>query len=260
MILAVDIGNTNTVLGLFNGRSLVKSWRLNTASTRTIDESWVAIKMLTEDAQYNLKELGGIVLGSVVPKETFVFKKMCEYYLQRTPFEVNGKLNLPIRLDVESSEEAGADRIANVYAAGKLYGKPSVVVDYGTATTFDVIDEEGNFIGGAIAPGIETSANYLFEKAALLHRIDFKIPGSAIGHDTRTNLDSGILFGASDQLDGMVKRIMDEKGWSDIPVIITGGLGKVIGGIAKTDVLFDDDLTLKGLYHIYHDLNKSKTM
>jgi len=255
MILAVDIGNTNSVLGIFDDGTLAKSWRLNTASTRTIDESWVAIKMLTEDAHFDLKSIEGIVLGSVVPKETFIFKKMCEYYLNKTPLEVNGNLKLDINLDIDSPGDAGADRIANVYAAGKLYGKPSIVVDYGTATTFDVIDERGNFIGGAIAPGIETSANYLFEKAALLHRIDFNIPGSAIGHDTRTNLDSGILFGASDQLDGMVKRIMDEKGWSDIPVIITGGLGKVIGGIAKTDVLFDDDLTLKGLYYLYSDLS-----
>ncbi|MFQ6677684.1 MAG: type III pantothenate kinase [Fidelibacterota bacterium] len=257
MILAIDIGNTNIVLGLFERGNLVESWRLNAASTRTIDESWVAIKLLADNAKRDLNALKSIVIGSVVPKETFVFKKMCEKYLGQTPYEVNGSINLGINLDVKSPNEVGADRISNVYAAGKLYGKPSIVVDFGTATTFDIIDEKGNFIGGSISPGIETSAMHLFQSAALLHRIDFEIPNSAIGRDTRTNLESGILFGAADQLDGMIKRILDEKNWSNIPVVITGGLGKVIGGIAQSNVIFDDDITLKGLYHIYSDLIKN---
>ena len=255
MILAIDIGNTNVVIGLFNNDELIESWRLNTASTRTIDECWVAVKLLAMDANRDLKAIDGVVIGSVVPKETFVFKKMCDHYLNLTPFEINGSVDLGIKLDVTSPEEVGADRIANVYAVGKLYGKPAIVVDFGTATTYDVIDKSGNFIGGAIAPGIETSAIHLFQKAALLHRIDFEIPDSAIGRDTRTNLESGILFGAADQVDGMIKRIKTEKEWNDIPVVITGGLGKVIGGIAKVDITFDDDLTLKGLFHLYKDLN-----
>ncbi|MCS5612988.1 MAG: type III pantothenate kinase, partial [Candidatus Poribacteria bacterium] len=251
MILTIDIGNTNVVLGLFNEEQLIESWRLNTASTRTIDECWVAVKLLSQDAGRDLLEIDGVVIGSVVPKETFVFKKMCDHYLNITPFEINGLLDLGIKLDVSAPTEVGADRIANVYAVGKLYSKPAIVVDFGTATTYDVIDEGGNFIGGAIAPGIETSAQHLFQKAALLHRIDFEIPDSAIGKDTRTNLESGILFGAADQVDGMIKRIKAEKRWDNIPIIITGGLGKVIGGIAKTDITFDDDLTLKGLFHLY---------
>lgn len=255
MILAIDIGNTNIVLGLFNNEKLIESWRLNTASTRTIDEGWVAVKLLAQDAGRDLKAIEGAVIGSVVPKETFVFKKMCDHYLNLTPFEISGSNELGIELAVSSPGEVGSDRIANVYAAGKLYGKPAIVVDFGTATTYDVVDEHGHFIGGAIAPGIETSAKHLFETAALLHRIDFEIPDSAIGRDTRTNLESGILFGAADQIDGMIQRIKDEKGWNDIPVVITGGLGKVIGGIAKTDITFDDDLTLKGLYHLYQDLH-----
>ncbi|MBC8322290.1 MAG: type III pantothenate kinase [Candidatus Marinimicrobia bacterium] len=254
MILAIDIGNTNVVLGLFKDSEIIESWRFTTDSTRTIDECWVSLKLLAQDADRDLDEINEIVIGSVVPKETFVFKKMCNHYLNITPFEVNGSTNLGIKLDVSSPEEVGPDRIANVYAAGKLYGKPAVVVDFGTATTYDVIDEKGSFIGGAIAPGIETSAIHLFQNAALLHRIDFEIPNSAIGKDTRTNLESGILFGAADQVDGMIKRIKDEKGWNDIPVIVTGGLGKVIGGIAKTKITFDDDLTLKGLFHIFNDL------
>ena len=255
MILTIDIGNTNVVLGLFNEEQLIESWRLNTASTRTIDECWVAVKLLSQDAGRDLLEIDGVVIGSVVPKETFVFKKMCDHYLNITPFEINGLLDLGIKLDVSAPTEVGADRIANVYAVGKLYSKPAIVVDFGTATTYDVIDEDGNFIGGAIAPGIETSAQHLFQKAALLHRIDFEIPDSAIGKNTRTNLESGILFGAADQVDGMIKRIKAEKRWNNIPIIITGGLGKVIGGIAKTDITFDDDLTLKGLFHLYKDLN-----
>lgn len=255
MILAIDIGNTNVVLGLFNGNEIIESWRLNTKSARTIDECWVAVRLLAQESGRDLKKISGVVIGSVVPKETFVFKKMCNHYLQLKPLEINGSIDLGIKLKVDSPSEVGADRIANVYGAGKLYGKPAIVVDFGTATTYDVADEKGYFIGGAIAPGIETSAQHLFEKAALLHRIDFEIPRKAIGRNTRTNLESGILFGAADQMDGMIRRIKKEKGWNRVPVIVTGGLGKVIGGIAKTKVIMDSELTLKGLYYLYRDLN-----
>ncbi|MBC8400711.1 MAG: type III pantothenate kinase [Candidatus Marinimicrobia bacterium] len=255
MILAIDIGNTNTVLGLFANSQLIESWRLQTEESRTIDESWAIFRQLAMTYKIDLTALRGVVFGSVVPKLTFIFRKMSTKYLQIEPLEVNGGLDLGIELLVESPREVGADRIANSYAGGLLYGKPAIVVDFGTATAYDVIDEKGNFIGGAIAPGIETSANYLVEKAALLHRIDFTVPANSIGTNTQTNLTSGILFGAADMVDGMVNRIKKEKGWGDIPVVVTGGLGKVIAGISRSITHFDENLTLKGLYHIYKDCN-----
>ncbi len=252
MILTIDVGNTNTVLGLFKNGKLVESWRLQTHESRTIDESWVMVRQLAESRKINLDKLDGVIIGSVVPKLTFIFRKVATNYLGLEPIVVTGTLNTGIKLLVDYPQEVGADRIANVFAGGLLYGKPAIVVDFGTATTYDVIDEDGNFIGGAIAPGIETSANYLLEKAALLHRIDFTVPDNAIGTNTQTNLTSGILLGAADMVDGMVKRIKAEKGWSDIPVIVTGGLGKVIAGISESITHHDEDLTLKGLYHIYN--------
>ncbi len=255
MILTIDVGNTNIVFGLFSDGRLLESWRLKSEESRTIDESWVIFQQLAMTKTVDLSVLRGVVFGSVVPKLTFVFRKMCTKYLQIEPLEVNGGLDLGIELLVESPREVGADRIANSYAGGLLYGKPAIMIDFGTATTFDVVDEKGNFIGGAIAPGIETSANDLVEKAALLHRIDFIIPEKAIGTDTQTNLTSGILLGAADMVDGMVKRIKAERGWKNVPVIVTGGLGKVIAGISQSITNFDEDLTLKGLYHIYQDCN-----
>ncbi len=254
MILAIDVGNTNIVLGLFSKGDLIQSWRMNSQEYRTIDESWAILKQLTMTAEIDVNSLSGVVIGSVVPKLTFVFRKMCQHYLNLEPVEVNGLLEMDINLLVDLPQEVGADRIANIYAAGKIYGTPSIVIDFGTATTFDVVDKDGNFIGGAISPGIETSASYLLEKAALLHRIDFVIPDSPIGTNTKDNLTSGILYGATDMVDGMVARIKAEKNWENIPVIVTGGLGKVIGSISKSITEFDEDLTLKGLYEIYISL------
>lgn len=253
MILAIDVGNTNIVFGLFSEGRLLDSWRLRSEESRTIDESWALFQQLALTYEINLPALKGVVIGSVVPKLTFVFRKMTTRFLGMEPLEVSGALDLGIRLLVDTPREVGADRIANAYAGRLLYGKPSIVIDFGTATTYDVVDENGSFIGGAIAPGIETSANYLLQKAALLHRIDFNVPATAIGTNTQTNLTSGILFGAADMVDGMVERIKKEKDWGDIPVVVTGGLGKVIAGISKAITHFDEDLTLKGLYHIYKD-------
>ncbi|MBC8403335.1 MAG: type III pantothenate kinase [Candidatus Marinimicrobia bacterium] len=255
MILAIDIGNTNTVLGLFANSQLIESWRLQTEESRTIDESWAIFRQLVDGSKVDLTALSGVVIGSVVPKLTFVLRKMSINYLNIEPLEVNGSLKLGIELRVDAPREVGSDRIANSFACGYLYGMPSIVIDFGTATTYDVIDEKGNFIGGAIAPGIEISANYLLEKAALLHRIDFTVPANSIGTNTQTNLTSGILFGAADMVDGMIKRIKKEKGWGAIPVVVTGGLGKVIAGISQSITHFDENLTLKGLYHIYKDHN-----
>ncbi|NQU27127.1 MAG: type III pantothenate kinase [Candidatus Marinimicrobia bacterium] len=253
MILTIDVGNTNIVIGLFADGKLINSWRLQSEESRTIDESWAIFHQIISSSNVNPADLAGVVIGSVVPKLTFVFRKMSTNYLDIEPLEVSGSLDMGIELLVESPREVGADRIANSYAGGLLYGKPAIIIDFGTATTFDVIDEKGNFIGGAIAPGIETSANYLLEKAALLYRIDFTVPANSIGTNTQTNLTSGILFGAADMVDGMVNRIKREKGWNDVPVVVTGGLGKVIAGISHSITNFDEDLTLKGLYHIYKD-------
>ncbi|GAG94069.1 unnamed protein product, partial [marine sediment metagenome] len=160
-------------------------------------------------------------------------------------------LPLELGLDVKDPDSVGADRICNVVATRELYGAPCVVVDLGTAITFGVVNEAGHFIGGSIAPGMETSARQLFSGAALLSAVDLKVPETVIGRDTETNLQAGIIFGTVDQIDGMVRRIQEEAGWDKMNVVITGGLGGLISGELRTPAVYDPDLTVKGLRLIY---------
>ncbi|MFB0515927.1 MAG: type III pantothenate kinase [Candidatus Neomarinimicrobiota bacterium] len=251
MLLAIDVGNSNVVLALFEGERLVESWRLHTNATHTSDDWWIAVKHLAEDAQVAIATVDGVIISSVVPVVGRAFIQLCRRYLQIEPLRVQAHLPLDLGLDVKDPESVGADRICNVVAARELYGTPCVVIDLGTATTFDVVNERGHFIGGSIAPGLEISARQLFSGAALLSAVDLKVPGTVIGKDTESNLQAGILYGVMDQIDGMVARIREELGWKDMSVVLTGGLGNLIAGELRTPVSYDPDLTVKGLRLIY---------
>jgi len=255
MLLTTDIGNSNIVLGLFRNSNLIAAFRLETTLSLTVDDFFSTVQDLIRTSGFQNREITDIIGASVVPQLTPIFKKMCEKKLNILPILVSSEMNLGFELKVKHPEEVGADRICNVAAVKQLYGSPAVVIDFGTATVYDVIDEGGNFIGGAIAPGIEISTFYLIKKAALLSTIDFKIPTTAIGTDTESNLQSGIVLGAVDQVEGMVRRIAEEKGWKDFPIIVTGGLGKLISGLSNLITHYDADLTLKGL-QIVHDQTK----
>ncbi len=251
MLLAIDVGNTIVVLALFQDGKLLTSWRLHTRATHTSDDWWIAIQRLYGDGQTGLDGVQSVIISSVVPVVGRALSDMCERYLQLTPLMVSAALPLDLGLDVEQPATVGADRICNVVAARELYGSPCVIVDLGTATTYDVVNAAGHFIGGAIAPGVETGARQLFAGAALLSAVDLKVPDSAIGRDTETNLQSGIVFGAVDQIDGMIGRIRAEMGWDELPVILTGGLGDLLVGQLRTPVISDPDLTAKGLQLIH---------
>ncbi|UCD38283.1 MAG: type III pantothenate kinase [Fidelibacterota bacterium] len=251
MLLAMDVGNSNVVLALFKDEELLESWRLHTNNTHTGDDWWIAVKHLAKDAGVDIGSVNGIIISSVVPVVGRALIQMCERYLQIRPMRVNAHLPLDLGLDVKDPDSVGADRICNVVAGRTLYGVPGIIVDLGTATTFDVVNESGHFIGGSIAPGMEASARRLFSGAALLSAVDLKVPGTAIGRDTETNLQAGIVYGVVDQIDGMITRIREETGWQDIKIVLTGGLGGLISDELRTSVTYDPDLTVKGLRLIY---------
>ncbi len=253
MLLAFDIGNSNTVLALFDGEDLLARYRLHTDQTHTMDDWWIAVKLLAADAGIAANGLDSVVVGSVVPVAGRTVGRMIEHYLKVQPLWVSSSLPLNMGLDVKDPASVGADRLSNVMAARYIYGTPGVVVDLGTATTFDIIDEQGNFIGGVIAPGIETSAHDLFSRAALLSAVELKAPGTVIGRDTESNLQAGIVYGAVDMIDGMLARIRSETGWKRMTNVITGGLGGLIVGELRTEITFDPDLTVRGL-RLIHEL------
>lgn len=254
MLLALDIGNTNIVLALFDGDRLIHSWRIHTNSNRTTDDWWLVIKKL-DDHIAKSDEIDAAIISSVVPLVGKRITDMCEQYLNIHPVIVNSQLPLELGLKVDDPSSVGADRICNAIAGRELCGTPCVVVDLGTATTFDIVDEDGHFVGGSIMPGIETSAQRLMLKAALLAEVDLKVPDTVFGKDTSTNLQAGIIFGAVDQIDGMIDRIKTEGGWSTLAVAITGGLSKLISGELRNDVIFDPELTVKGLQLIHQHIS-----
>ncbi len=251
MLLAIDVGNSNVVLALFDGKTLLESWRLHTNVTHTADDWWIAVKHLAEDARADITAIDGVIISSVVPVVGQALLQMCRRCLRIEPLRVHAHLPLDLGLDVKDPDSVGADRICNVVAAREVYGTPCIIVDLGTATTFDVVNEAGHFIGGSIAPGMETSARLLFSGAALLSAVDLKLPETVIGKDTETNLQAGIIYGVVDQIDGMLTRIREETGWEEMNVVLTGGLGELIAGQLRTTVTYDSDLTVKGLRLVY---------
>jgi len=239
MILVVDIGNTQIKLGIFNDKSLVK------------EISFITYNDFNNNNQL-LKNysIQSVVISSVVPNLTDLMvdeiKKICAI----DAFIINHK-NCRLKLNVEKPETIGADRLCNMSAAIQQYNNPIIIIDFGTANTYDVIDENNTFLGGAISPGIETSARYLIEKAALLDKTKFNFPDQVIGKTTATNIQSGIMFGAIDQITGMIDRIKKETQNENYSIILTGGFGKLLSPKLKTKHILDEHLTLKGLLHIY---------
>jgi len=258
MLLAIDIGNTHTVLGIFHEEKLTEHFRVTSNHALTADECGVLVKQLFPDH----KKVKDVIICSVVPPLSPIYQEMCKKFLKVDPVLVNWNLPLGIKILYDDPSQVGADRIANAVAAYKIYGGPVIVVDLGTATTFDVISEEGEYLGGAIAPGIETSSLNLFKRAAQLLKVSLERPGQAIGRNTEESLRSGIIFGSVDQIDGMVNRIKDEletkhRIKKKPEVIATGGLAGLIAQESKTIEKVSPTLTLEGLRRIYLQVKKS---
>ena len=240
-LLAVDVGNTQTALGLFEGGELTRRWRLATEPQRTGDELGLFLGGLLD-----LTSLEGICLASTVPALIRSYEELAASAGVRLLVLGPGtKTGIPIRYD--DPREVGPDRIANAVAARERYGAPSIVVDFGTSTNFDVVSPAGEYVGGVLAPGIEVSMDALFERAARLVKVDFVAPETAIGKTTESALRSGLVYGFAGQVDGIVERIRAELGDEAAPVIATGGLAELIAPHAKTIDRVDPFLTLEGL-------------
>ncbi len=251
MLLAIDIGNTSIVLGVFEGESLLSSWRLSTRADRTHDEYGIMIIDLLTVNELKAGIIGGIIISSVVPPLSHVFEELSLKYFDRRPMIVSSELDTGIKILYKKPEEVGADRIVNAAAAYHLYGGPIIIVDFGTATTFCFVTSRGEYLGGVISPGIEISANALFERTAKLPRVDLSRPSKIIGDNTVTAMQAGLIIGHAGLVDRMVEEIKRETGENPY-VVATGGLAGLIAPESRTIKEVMPSLTLEGLRIIYN--------
>jgi type III pantothenate kinase len=255
MLLAIDVGNTNTVIGLFEKRELRFRWRIASDSTRTSDEYAILVRELCAQSGVDVGDINGLVVASVVPALTGAVSAMAETAFGIEPVVVGPDVDLGLTIDYEDPREVGPDRLANAVAARRLADGAAIVVDFGTATTADAVTSDGRYLGGAIAPGLLTSAENLFRRAALLHRVALDPPERAIGRSTKEALQAGIVFGTAGQVDEIVRRVAGELG-EDCRVIATGGLAERIALFSKTIEMVEPDLTLLGLSLIFERVKK----
>nr|WP_255570823.1 type III pantothenate kinase [Cohnella sp. CFH 77786] len=248
--MVVDVGNTNIVLGLYGGRTLTHHWRLSTNRSATVDEYGIMITNLFQIANVRASEIEGVILSSVVPPLMHTLEQLFVKYVGREALIVGPGIKTGLNIRYENPKGVGADRIVNSVAGIEKYGTPLVVVDFGTATTFDYIDSSGAYLGGAIVPGIGISAEALYQRASMLPRIELAKPRAVIGRNTVAAMQSGLIYGYAGQVDGIVRRIFKE--FPGKPrVIATGGLAELIAGESETIELVDPMLTLEGLRIVY---------
>ena len=250
MILTLDIGNTNIKAGVFNGPELVDYWRISTDRTKSSDEYGILLLNLFAHSKID-PAVDGIIMSSVVPTINFTIEHMCSNYFNQTPMQVVPGIKTGINLKYENPRELGSDRIVNAVAAYELYGGPCIFIDFGTATTFGVVSERGEFLGGAICPGIKLASEALTERTSRLPKIELVKPESVIGRTTVSNMQSGLVYGFIGQVTYLIDCMKRELGAPDAKVIATGGMSRLIA--SGTDAIDEIDglLTLKGLRIIY---------
>lgn len=254
MLLVFDIGNTNIVLGAYEDEELLQHWRISTDRQKTGDEYGILINNLFAYGGLSIKDISSVIISSVVPPLVVPLVKMCQRYFKVEPLVVGPGIKTGIFIKYENPREVGADRIVNAVSAHHKYSGPLIIVDFGTATTFCAIGENGDYLGGAIAPGIGISTEALFQRAAKLPRIELVKPKSVICRNTVTSMQSGIIYGFVGQVEGIVKRMKEEMG-QEAYVIATGGLANLIAQETSIINAVEHFLTLEGLRIIY-DLNK----
>lgn len=250
-LLAIDIGNTNVHLGLWHDNSWRLSWRARTVADKMPDEYAVLVRNFLGSANLTYKDVTGVIIGSVVPPLTFSFSELVRRYMNIEPINVTNRTPMKITIEIDQPEQAGADRIINAAAVHELYGGPAIVIDFGTATTFDVVARHGAYQGGAIAPGIGVAHDALVSRTARLHKIDLVPPPCPIGTNTIHAMQSGIFWGYVGLVEGLVERLRKAMDEQDIKIIATGGLAPLFDQHTSVIDLIAPELTLDGLRIIY---------
>ncbi len=255
MLLAIDVGNTTINLGVFEGEELRSTWHLATEVHRLADEYAAVLLDLLTHQGLTPSQVSEAVICSVVPPLITTFRELCQRYFKVDPLVVEAGVRTGVNIRMDNPREVGADRVTNAVAGHRLYGGPLIVIDFGTATTFDVVSEKGDYLGGAISPGIGIAAEALFERAAKLPRVELTYPPRAIGRNTISAMQSGLLFGYIGLIEGMVNRIRKELG-AKAKVIATGGYAELVAQRCRLIEVVDPNLSLKGL-RIIHELNSN---
>jgi type III pantothenate kinase len=250
MLLAIDVGNTNIVLGVFDGEQLRASWRVGTKTQITADEYAMILKDLFGFSGIEFREIDGVIISTVVPPLLPVMTEMSRKYFSLEPLVVTHELRTGITLAYENPKEIGADRIVNAAAAFRRFGGPLIIVDFGTATTFCAVTKKGEYLGGAITPGVRVSAEALYQRAAKLPRVELVRPASVIGRDTVSAMQAGVLYGYAGMVDGIVERMKKEFA-PDAKVIATGGLAELVASETRSITEVCPSLTLDGLRYLY---------
>lgn len=251
MILAIDVGNTNIVLGVYSGKQLLTHWRLSSNNDNSEDEYGIMLLNLFNHANLDYRDVTGIIISSVVPNKMFPLELMCRKYFGIKPIIVGPGIKTGINIRYDNPKEVGADRIINAVAGYEIYGGPLIIIDFGTATTFCVISDKGEYLGGCIAPGIRISTDALFEHAAKLPRVELVKPPQVICKNTVSSMQAGIIYGYVGQVDYIVRKIKQELGAPNAKVIATGGLAKMIAEESEMVDETNELLTLEGLRIIY---------
>lgn len=251
MLLAVDVGNTDITFGVFQGDELLTRFRVTVKVPRSSDEYGELICNILEQKGYSSEEISEVIIASVVPKIMYSFTSGIIKYLECQPIVVGAGTRTGIRIETANPREIGPDRIVDAVSAYEQYGGPIIVVDFGTATTYDLITSEGVFLGGVISPGIRISANALWNNTANLPEIEIKSPGLIIAKETVSSMQAGLFYGTIGQSEYIIRKIKEESGLSDVKVVATGGLGKIIADSTAEIQVYDSDLTLKGLQLIH---------
>ncbi|MGN1060680.1 MAG: type III pantothenate kinase [Candidatus Coproplasma sp.] len=252
MIICLDVGNTNIKYALFDGDELALSFRVATEHKKTSDEYGEQLRSILSTNGISVKDITGGIISSVVPSLDYTMERMCKTYLKITPIVLGAGLKTGMNLKVDNAKEVGADRVVNNVSAVKKYGAPVIVIDFGTATTFNAINEKGEFIGGVIAPGIKGSLDSLVNGTAKLPRVEIERPEKVIGTNTVTNMQSGIVFGFCGLVEYIVKKMKKEMKSENITTVATGGFSEVIAKEISCIDVVDKLLTLEGLKYLYY--------
>ena len=258
MLFVIDVGNTNTVMGLYKGDTLVQSFRMSTDKNRSSDEIGLFFMQILMTQNLDIKDIESVVIASVVPPLMHSLENAVRKYLHITPYVVTSKTPINMNIMIDNPKELGTDRLVNAFAASYLYGGPIIIIDLGTATTFCAVNENGDYLGGAIYPGIKISIDALVEKTAKLPRVEITEPTSVIGKNTIASMQSGIYYGYAGMIDYVVEKFKQELGAPDAKVVATGGLAKLMASESKSIDIINRDLTLTGLKLINDKLNMNK--